>query len=645
MRHSASRPRRRAEGERGATLVLFALVVTVLFVITALVIDLSFVRQNRQVGKSAADLSAQAGVQSLDSGFGIPAPWRGICAARDYLVANDATFAGMTQTYATGAGGPVSSPCSAPVNSTPCVDSVTSTWGVLTGLVDGGRLRVTISSGYNTIGSGFSEDTVTSYASDTASACLQLAVIVEEREEPSFGGVPGATGWTTKIRSVARAKLSGGEVAPAVLLLERTECQVLTVAGTGAIVEARGRDGAAGSIHADSNASVDCAANKKVFDVDGTPSAPAIRSLASPGGAIAGSITSRSLSTAGVNPSFTADSPEETCVQAAVNHCITSPTTGAALQPRGLVSRSVVDSRYRVHVRTQAAKAAAVFGYDSASAASAGYVVSPCDAPSFTGPKIFVDCGGGSFNGYGRTFPDNAEIVINGYVTFTGAGSGPLNLGNNTIVYLRGQETTGNPRAIDLGASGKNLVQNRGSSPTCTARYADSPTDRSILVIGSGALYASGGTIRLCQTAVLMLDTRDSACAVPASDGIPPLDNTCKGAVDVTGASTVDWTAPNVNDTSTPSTTELENFEDLALWSETASSQGISGSGGVTMGGLFFTPNAKPFTMNGGAGINLLNAQFITRKLRVTGSGVLTISPKLPNAVTLPALSGFSLVR
>lgn len=628
--------------ERGVTLVLFAFLLTALFVITALVIDLSFVRQTRQVDKSAADFAAAAGIRGVDDGSGKVDTWGGICTALDYLKANRRDFPELTAVD--DSENPITpDPCDTPPTEY-CETSPTD-WRKYVGISSDGDLRVTIAAGYDLSASGFSEDSG-AYAGDEGdNPCEHLAVIIEQRQEPFFGGVAGSTGWETTLRSVARTQVGdGGEIAPALLMLEQTKCEVVTAAGGSATIEARGRNGAPGTIHADSDASdSSCAHNRKIFDVSPSPGAPAILALASDDGSRPGSITSVSLSgIASARPQFTADSPGETCVQVAAVDCTGTPYSGGPLIGRELVTRSVVDSRYLTHIQTIRTEASQRFGWNSAQAAANLFTPVACGATNFTSAtaKVFVNCNGNAFNGAGKSFPDGYEVVINGYIDLGGS----LDLGDNTRVFVRGR-TGGNRRAISP-STGDELLQNVGGQPSCDARYASDDSAKGLLVIGSGTITGTGGTVRLCQTAVVMLDnTGTPACPIPAVSGLAPYSNGCRGNTDLSGGVVIDWSAPNVNDVTTPTLGELAHLEDLAYWSESSDNQEIGGGGGLSMAGIFFTPNADPFTIGGGGGIDLLDAQFVSRRLRANGGGVLTLSPKEPNAVTLPALEGFTLIR
>jgi hypothetical protein len=61
----------------------------------------------------------------------------------------------------------------------------------------------------------------------------------------------------------------------------------------------------------------------------------------------------------------------------------------------------------------------------------------------------------------------------------------------------------------------------------------------------------------------------------------------------------------------------------------------FNGGAAAHLEGTFFTPEAKPFTLSGGADWGQQNAQFITYQLIVSGGGRLTLAPD-ETAVALP---------
>lgn len=630
----------RRRSDRGATLVLVAFLLVALLTIVALVVDLSFVRDTRQTSKADADFAVAAGIRNMDNGSGAVQPWRGICAARDYLIANNPTFAGMAETYA-GAGA-TANPC-VTLPAVTCSNASPS-YAVLTGVADAGRLTVEIKSAYALPDTAnFPEDATYPVSDAGDGPCDNLAVIITAKDPAYFGGVAGSSGQKTSIRSVARLVQGTSDASTAALvLLERFSCEALSIGGaTTEGVWVRGFGESPGIIHADSIGSTGCN-NSKIFHVNGSGSRQIRAGRAeSPVGAEApGLITAVSMSGApGAVPANTsAPSPSQVCAQATVTDCTaTSPVTGGGATGNGLVGRGVVDDRYRTPVLSRYATASQRFGMTLETADAAGFTTVrngpdadlPCNTPSFTATRLWIDCN--NFGG-ARTFASSVkEVVIRGNVSLS--SSDVMRFDEPTNVYVQGN--------VSLSSSGQFRV-NDNNAASCAVRYASVPSARAELVIGGG-LNLSGGTLRLCQTTLLLTDD-DGSCPIPAS-GAAPYSNSCDGSISSSGQSTVDWSAPNVNNLTTPSPTELSNLEDLALWTETSGGHSLTGNGDLTMAGIFFTPNADPFHIAGNGAKNTRDAQFLTRKLSVAGNGLLEMRPDPVNAVQIPVLGGFSLAR
>jgi hypothetical protein len=86
-------------------------------------------------------------------------------------------------------------------------------------------------------------------------------------------------------------------------------------------------------------------------------------------------------------------------------------------------------------------------------------------------------------------------------------------------------------------------------------------------------------------------------------------------------------------------------FDNLGLWSETSSNKyQINGGAGVTLAGVFFTPEAAPFSLSGGGNWGQQDAQFISYRFSVSGGGTLTMAPNANNFVQPPAHAG-TLIR
>lgn len=660
-------PRRR---EQGAIVILMALLITTLVVIVALVIDYGFVRDNRQVDKSAGDFAAAAGIRALDDGLGKVQPWKGICAARSFLVVNDDKFASLSGTYENGdasvtyATDPCADTASAPYT-TRCASNSPATWARYIGTADGGRLEVRIEAGYTLPDATFPEDAA-SYSGDSGASssggCDHLAVIVSEREDAYFGGVAGASDYETRIRSVARLNIrDGGLVAPSLLLLERQQCSVLLIGGSsGAVVRAEGFGNDPGVVHADTAATdpTTCDAtdeqNGNVFQVNSNPPDPRIIVAAAADDSAPGELTAVAMGAPSPSTALiTSPRPTEVCVEAASGDCATP--TSADPEYRELVSRSVVDMRYLTHVTALRSEAASRFAWDAPTRSANGFQTVACGAVIPNVEKVWVDCSGGNFDGAGKTFGSNVrEVVINGYVT-VGGNNNTLQFATVEKLYIRGQ--SGGAAVSLAGSEGNTLAVNTGSSPTaaCPETAADVSATTKV-VLGSGWLESAGGSssaapkaLRMCQAMVLMSDDSASSCTISSARfGTAPYPNSCLGYIRIAGQATVDWTAPNLNADDADPAPDYSSFEDLAFWTETQASGvewGIVGNGNVKLGGIFFSPNADPIRVGGNGTYDITDAQFVTRRLQVTGNAALTLRPDPRNSVTIPGIGGFTLVR
>jgi hypothetical protein len=106
------------------------------------------------------------------------------------------------------------------------------------------------------------------------------------------------------------------------------------------------------------------------------------------------------------------------------------------------------------------------------------------------------------------------------------------------------------------------------------------------------------------------------------------------GRIDVgAGVGGLGWTAPLMG-----------NFEDLALWSESPLEHRIGGQAGNTLTGTFFVPFSDPFVLTGQAGQFQTDAQFVTRRLEVTGQGEVKMHPD-PDRSTLIPIREVRLIR
>jgi hypothetical protein len=161
-----------------------------------------------------------------------------------------------------------------------------------------------------------------------------------------------------------------------------------------------------------------------------------------------------------------------------------------------------------------------------------------------------------------------------------------------------------------------------------------------------------------------MMGGQSNGC-VPATVGTAPTTTPCAGGLGngqftQTGGN-IDWTAPNALDQTLDTTTgksipaavtawdDPNGPEDLALWSESATSTSqtynMNGSGDFHVRGVYMVPNAEPFKLSGGAGMQLTNAQYIVSSIELNGGTQITMKVDPNSAIVLPDLALVGLIR
>lgn len=648
--------RRHTASDRGATLVVVALVVTAIFIAVALVIDVGQLRTDRQTNKRLADSAAAAAAQDLQTG-----PWRAVCTAYQYALANADGFSSFTSetwssgddgaTFTTGAPG-----CPSGVSYTaPCTDDA-ATWARFHGEARDGDITVDILSGYVLPDARFGEDA--SITGDDGQPCDQVAVIVSERRTPLFGQVAGVHSQSTTIRSVARITRGPSQVA-ALVVLDRTICNAIDASTNGGRLVVHASGDTPGSINVDSDGS-GCSGGQKVVDASalpgGGPNTIAEQTAGAP--SKTGRIGIVALST---NPSAAytqacpySASPPATCTMTPV------PTRSPRL------GRTFLDERYLDPVRQAVGTAASTVSSMPSSytrlTTVPGVTVTGGSNPTcsingivnVTSPTVYADCNVTVQSGATLEFSGtDATIVFGGTINVAGTsgqqGPGALVTDAARALYVAG---TNQGSAVAINVSG-NFRINDGNGGSCAA---PSPGNRTTtMVVQAGALDVGGGStsvLRMCQTAVVMASgysaTGGPSTAWPTTPGAAPYDNSFNGEVTIGGQGTVEWTAPNAVPNAPATASDWQKLEDLTLWTETSVDSSIGGQGTVRLAGVFALPNCfgtngNGFTL-GGTGSQQINAnaQFWTRKLRLAGQAILEMAPN-PND-SIPVLD-FALVR
>jgi hypothetical protein len=629
-----------AREDDGAYAVLYAVTLVLFVAFAAVVVDLNSARWDRRIDRLAADGGALGAVTHLESG-----------AAKNVLQACTKAWAFLEDntaglTMPAGACDPFLGYAAATTCPGSQIDAtapsgeftVTMSWPI----PDDSPLMKSPDIRPGNVTQPMDSDF------DGTDPCERFGVSVSRQRSFIFApAMDGPAGTTTLVHSVARAAPKGesGNAAVALLVLERTECLAIDIQGSsGASVLVRGNGDRPGMIHSDSlgNGST-CTGSDKVIDGDfgtvgdpanppriwaedaetGTPLAPGLIGVVALSGA------------SGAQPTNAHDpSPDQVYAEG---------QPGGAPIGRPLLGRGAVDERYRLPVKDTIEEARGLWNMTATDASAAGYDVLGCSpvGSSNAALRVFVDCPTGiTYKDFAFTGP-GAVIVYNGPVTVEGS-SGTLSFTDARKVYVKG------------GASGiavkTNLHVNTGGQPTCADRFADNRLVKTKLVVGNGPFVGGGNAaLRMCQTSVVMADD-DGSCPIPSSNGVPPYNNTCDGFFEMRGNGGLDWSAPNAAATP-PTPADLQELEDLALWTETSNPAAdrisrVEGNGFIKMAGVFFLPNADPFRIAGKGGQDIgENAQFIARRLEVAGNGHLNMRPDPNDVVLFPYFGGITLIR
>ncbi|MEO5842913.1 MAG: Tad domain-containing protein [Acidimicrobiales bacterium] len=585
MNRSVS-PTRRASHrrrERGAVMVLFGLLQLSLLTVAALVVDLGYVRASARRNQSIADLSVLAAGNKLSQG-----DYTGACVA--LITTLNVNASGMSPINASDfcaqAGNDVSkTQCSLPG----------------TGLTQA-KPKVTVG-GY-TIEVHFpvpsSEIWNVRYGAglNDGQLCQRMRLLVTTHEPVFFGGVVGSKGHNVTRTATVRSKTDARERIPALWLLDPYGCGVLSASGgSQVIVGLTSPTVVPGIIKLDSDGSA-CSSNQKTISSTGTSTLiKAVPSSGTPKGVI---------SLFGLPPGAT------TCVDPI---CDAADVAGGRLvpQPQGSTERATrapVDWRYNCK--------ASYPNYH-------GLAMEPCSA---TTPKYFDNLRtavGTSGNPSPSTFQrwtTGHSCNPSGTVTVTGnwwvdCPSG-LSIGNGTtltfadgnVIMDSGLTMTGGVLNVNTGSVKPSLPSTCLAPMVTTPCLTESSPSAAFVYVRSGNWDITGGTINLNRTMVYQSN----------------------GYVKVASA-TPNWTAP----TEGP-------FAQLSLWSEKSSNKfQINGGAGVSLEGIFFTPEADPLSLSGSGDWGQLRAQFISYRVSVSGGATLTMSPD-ESMISLPPTSN-ALIR
>lgn len=574
--------------ERGATIVMVAFMLIALSAIAATVVDLAAARADRASNQIAADAAATAAADVLADLGG-----DGAClAALGYLEeASGQSISGLsctsfpnqctsttTSVVAQGTAGSVTFELVHPVPDTSGLMSPGAIGAVSQPLVSG-----------------------------DGTPCDRFGVRIEEVHTAFFGHVVGVDQLNTSIHAVARSgvALDDGRVVN-LLLLEREDCEVLTVSGggggKGGIIVGPYVDDVTGNmvpgrISVDSDGSGDCK-SKGVVSTDGSNAT--IRADGEPGcadelpdapGAGCGRIEIVAASAGGCG------------YPACTSTGVVAPSPFSSSSP---LTRASIDWRYNC-------KSPYPTDLDIRSCPNAA------SRPAYI-DRLVADVGSSGrppgFSSYSASHPCN---IKNNQVVVVPAGNWVVDCDikiGEELVFLGGNIIFDG----DVDLSGQATLRFNTSNPRSFSWVDNALYDIGDNSGGAAFVYLRDGTLSKGSQSVLELEK--VMMYVSATSSLDVGD----------GAGTLRWTSPTTGP-----------FEDLVMWSESDEEHKFAGGSSLELEGVVFAPNAT-FVYAGNSTQQQVSAQFITKKLSTKGAGLLDIRPIASRAVAFPEDQG-TLIR
>lgn len=614
--------RRVRRSERGAFLIIFALCLTVLVLVVALVIDLGFTRADRRGGQLEVDNAAATAAQT----FADSASAEAACEDAYAIVAVGLDIPSFT-----------GQDCS----TLPVVCNDPTTLPVSTeGTFDGDRYTLTVTHpvGDDTrlmdFTSTISNAGIDSSADDGA-PCERIGVQLTTTGPPFFGGVAGSSGRTSTVHAVGRISAGNTEERPLNLLaLERYRCDVFVVSGQGDVNVASSLNDEGvrrpGIAAIDSNGTLDCQGQKATLETSGQgdliangpcPAAPALECVGE------GRI---SLMAPFANGTCVGTGDTPGCREGANGEI----TPNVEVSP-GRFTRAPLDYRFNCKA-----------SYASEPWYSGILQQDIPGCPNFTADTDYIDelkayiSAISSMNAVTRALPANGQwLTIGGNnpnqctfenITFVGnvfvncsnfrADANVVFAGGNVI--FRDDVTVQNGSGLTLHEPCPAAIPATPPGMVCTPGVAwstgqnfsegQSSTNAAWISVG-GQVSMNGGRV----------DGQYATLLFPNSSG----------RLNITGGDFT-WEAP----------LDVGPFDDLAMWSEGTGEHSLGGNGGIDLVGTLFTGQAT-FNYAGGTAQVMDEAQFIANRLRFTGQGALTMSPAADRNVDFPIEPLFNLIR
>ncbi len=691
--------RHTGQGQRGVTLVLFALLMVSLLTLVAFAVDLGFARFDKRDTQATADLAGlAAGYFLAGNGADTAAshPRLACAAAIQSVETNTADFPTVTNAAAQ---------CALyfPDLATTCIESNLPPASLR---LAQGRYLLAIEYPVTDLADGpFTQAGL----DDGTSPCDRMSISLNKINETSFAHIVGVDQLETHVRAVVRGSPStSAQGVSALLLLEREGCGTLQRSGQGKVIVKAVQDTStsawrAGLIQSDSAGStmsfgnaLTCTTNENsggytIYAACTGSNLPGIVAENTPNGEQV--IPQGTIATYALDP--TVAGRGASCYSA-------YGPTGLNVNPSAteFTSRKPADDRFNPLGRPAITNLHAG-GYATtvtAGASTSGTVLaastdcSPADGAIFNqvGTITFA-CGTSGFtvaNNRTVTIPNATAVKFIGGVTVAGsldvasattvtigraAGTsaaasntarlivtGIASFGRARAVYVGGTPSActqdNNCSAVSVSGNGSALRINTGAIGTSSCApgpgAGGSATNWTQLATFGGAVDVAG-SMSACQTMVYVGRSQVAYAADQRVDGglncsfpkpCPALSTTnSRDRFRLNGGnSAIIWSAPNQT-TTDPNATNP--FEGLALWTEGTGISQIKGTGTMVTTGVFLLPNAL-FQFDGQASSsNPYNAQFWTRTLSFSGQGDLNLAPNPQDSIKTPTPGGFALIR
>jgi hypothetical protein len=587
--------------ERGAFIIIWALLAIALFAMVAIVVDLGQLRTARRNNQSVADLAALAAGQNLGNGR----PQQACADAWSYLLSN----VGDMPAGATSPCGSVPTACPSPV---PVLASRTYT-------TTANPFTVTIT--YPVTDADIADPKFGGVGSNDGQVCQRMRVSIKRSLTAFFAGVVNQRNLSTSASAVVRSNRSVPTDKPSLWLLEPAKCQSLTTSGSGSIEVGSTTPPKPGFITVDSaGTGAGCGST---IESGGSSHIYALPASGTPSGIIA-------LFALPLNA--TCNDAPTACSQGDISSGKISP---APVNRVTRATRSPVDWQFNCKSDNDGNDATSIYpDYRSVPLVP----IPDCPESSIRDPymdqlrttvKTTVGQvpGGGTWTTWSPTqscSPGVGTLTVTTGNWYVNCPAG-FNVGNNTTVEINGNVVFDGPVSVGNGGTLRINTANTNTTmanTSTTCAPADPTETPPKLCAGSSSqkaayVFMRNGNLDVRQNLTLM------KTMLYQHNGYI---NIIAGAVPI-------WTSPDEG-----------AFTGLSFWNEKPSSSAtdfqLLGGGTMQLEGTFFTPEAAPLRLRGGGLQNALQAQFISNSLDVGGNGVLSLDPLTNKGVAISTPTG-----